>query len=226
MTEIERFTPDMRGRIAYEHRHRYALCVEIAAKKDVLDIACGEGYGAQMLAAKAMRVVGVDIDAATIKLAKKTYGGNKRLKFETASCLSLPFPDHSFDVVVSFETIEHIAEHEAFLAEVSRVLRKDGVFIVSTPNRPVYSESSGQKNIFHKKELDEAELRGLLAREFKRVQLLGQRFYIPSVIGLLADDAPRAKKELAASLISQTAGTSAIEAGGASSANSPITEGM
>ncbi|QGM92734.1 methyltransferase domain-containing protein [Methylocystis rosea] len=180
--DLERFTPELSGRIAYEHRHRYALCASFIDGKDVLDVACGEGYGADMLAQRARRVVGVDVDEATIREAAKKYGRNERLQFKVADCVSLPFETDSFDVVVSFETIEHIAEQEAFVKEASRVLRKGGVFIVSTPNRPIYSEESGLKNPFHVKELDEPEFMSLLGSVFKHVHLHGQRFAIPSVI--------------------------------------------
>lgn len=180
--DLERFTPDLGGQIAYEHRHRYALCEKFVAEKDVLDVACGEGYGAAMLARRARRVIGVDIDAATISAAAEKYGSNERLEFKVADCASLPFAKGGFDVVVSFETIEHIAEQEAFVKEAARVLKKNGVFIVSTPNRPVYSGETGLNNPFHVKELDEDEFRSLLEGAFKHVQLLGQRFVIPSMI--------------------------------------------
>lgn len=180
--DLERFTPDLTGLIAYEHRHRYALCANLVAGKLVLDVACGEGYGADILSASANRVVGVDIDAPTIERAREKYQGNPHLEFKVGDCGALPFGDAQFDVVVSFETIEHIAEQERFVAEVARVLRKGGAFIVSTPNRPVYSEESGLTNPFHVKELDEGEFRELLSAKFKHVQLFGQRFIAPSLI--------------------------------------------
>ena len=186
--DLERFTPDLSGQIAYEHLHRYALCRSFVAGKDVLDVACGEGYGANLLAQRARRVVGVDIDKSTIQDAVAKYQDNARLEFTTANCTSLPFKKASFDVVVSFETIEHITEQKAFVKEAARVLREGGVFVVSTPNRPVYSEETGLKNPFHVKEFDEAEFRALLGGVFKHVHLFGQRFALPSVIADLTPE--------------------------------------
>jgi ubiquinone/menaquinone biosynthesis C-methylase UbiE len=184
--DLERFVPELRGRIAYEHRHRYAICCDHVADKEVLDIACGEGYGSAMLATSARRVVGADLNQEVINQAAQKYGQSKRLQFKVASCTSLPFVDGSFDVVISFETIEHITEQADFITEVARVLKTNGTFIVSTPNRIVYSEEPSHHNPFHQKELDQQELRELLEQQFKYVQLFGQRFYAPSVVGPLA----------------------------------------
>src|SRR5574340_1074504 len=100
--DLKRFRPEIKGQISYEHWHRYAFCRDLAAGKDVLDVGCGEGDGAALLAARARRVVGVDIDAATVAHAAEKYGG-ERLEFRVGDCASLPFGDAEFEVVVSFE---------------------------------------------------------------------------------------------------------------------------
>jgi GT2 family glycosyltransferase/ubiquinone/menaquinone biosynthesis C-methylase UbiE len=184
--ELERFVPELRGRISYEHRHRYAMCLDFVSGKTVLDAACGEGYGSEMLARMAKRVTGVDLDQQVIAQAKKKYLKTDRIEFAVTTCSSLPFKDGAFDVVISFETIEHFTEQTAFIGEVNRVLNAGGTLIMSTPNRPVYSDETAQRNPFHEKELDEPELRMLLGQYFKYVRLLGQRFYVPSVIGPLS----------------------------------------
>ncbi len=71
---------------------------------------------------------------------------------------AIPLPDRSIDLVVSFETIEHVDDPAAFLRECARVLVPDGMLIVSTPNRPVYS-GEGTQNPFHRLEFDERGVR-------------------------------------------------------------------
>src|SRR5512141_2447359 len=120
----ERFLPGAGGGdIAYEHCHRYAFARRFAAGRRVLDAACGEGYGTALLGAVAADATGVDIDAASIAHARATYGGRANVRFATGSVAALPFATASFDVVVSFETIEHLAadEQPAMLAEIARV---------------------------------------------------------------------------------------------------------
>ncbi|HVO89598.1 MAG TPA: class I SAM-dependent methyltransferase, partial [Casimicrobiaceae bacterium] len=107
----ERFTPEVRGAIWYEHWHRYCAASRIAAGKRVVDAACGEGYGSLLLAGSAQSVVGVDIGAQAVEHARQRYRA-PNLRFECASVTALPLPDASVDVVVSFETIEHLAEQE------------------------------------------------------------------------------------------------------------------
>ena len=139
----ERFVPWIReSAIAYEHLHRYAYAAELVTDKRVLDMACGEGYGSNLLAAGAASVIGVDIDEKVIRHASAKYGSTK-LQFLSGSITALPIPDdHSFDVIVCFEAIEHIEDQDALLAEVQRLLKPDGVFIVSTPNKAVYHDES------------------------------------------------------------------------------------
>src|SRR5258708_6669853 len=106
----ERFLPDCSGEIAYEHWHRYAFARRLATGKRVLDAACGEGYGSALLAANAAEVVGVDIDVATLDHASARYAPIERLRFVHGSCAALPLADASIDLVVSFETVEHLTE--------------------------------------------------------------------------------------------------------------------
>jgi ubiquinone/menaquinone biosynthesis C-methylase UbiE len=130
----ERFIPGVEGNIQYEHIHRYALSQNFVKDRIVLDIACGEGYGAAMLAVPARSVIGVDIDTEAISHAKKTYSATN-LRFTQGSCDAIPLADHSIDVVTSFETIEHHDRHNEMIAEIKRVLKPDGYSIISSPNR-------------------------------------------------------------------------------------------
>jgi len=171
----ERFLPDrMFGDIELEHRHRYLLAARLTAGMEVLDIACGEGYGSAMLAQTARQVTGVDISPAAVNHAQRKYARDN-LRFATGSCAAIPLPDRSVDMVVSFETIEHHTEHEQMLREIRRVLRPNGLLVMSSPDKAEYSDKPGYRNPFHVKELYKEEFRTLLAAHFRHVRLLGQR---------------------------------------------------
>jgi SAM-dependent methyltransferase len=177
----ERFLPEVGGKIALEHWHRYQLATRLVSNKAVLDIACGEGYGSAFLAQTASSVIGIDIDEETITAAQARYAA-PNLRFQTGDCTQLPLPDACMDVIVSFETIEHHDQHEAMLLEFRRVLRPEGCLLLSSPDRAVYSEKEGHQNPFHVKELDRAELLTLLGGFFPSVQLWGQRAQTVSLI--------------------------------------------
>src|SRR5262245_17277167 len=131
----ERFLPWLaESAIAYEHLHRYAYAASLVAGKRVLDLASGEGYGSKMLAESASLVIGVDIDENCVRHATARYGSGT-LHFVSGSITAIPIHGDPFDVIVCFEAIEHIEDQERLLAEVQRLLRPDGIFIVSTPNK-------------------------------------------------------------------------------------------
>ncbi|MCW0392671.1 MULTISPECIES: glycosyltransferase [Xanthomonas] len=171
----ERFLPTESGELAYEHWHRYIWCQELARGRRVLDVACGEGYGSALLADVADAVDGVDIAADAVSGARHTYGSRANLRFHEASATELPFADASFDVVISFETVEHLLEQERMLEELRRVLKPDGVLVMSSPNRPIYSDARNYRNEFHVRELDFDEFSTLLGRQFPAVDFYGQR---------------------------------------------------
>ena len=188
----ERFIPTEKGEIRHEHLHRYAWCRQLVEGRDVLDIACGEGYGSAMLARSARSVVGVDIAETAVTHARATYGNMPGLRFQCGSAAAIPLPDASVDVVVSFETIEHHDQHREMLAEVRRVLRPDGIMVMSSPNRVIYSELAGHHNEFHVKELDFAEFDAVLRQQFSDIVYFGQRLAVgSSIFGLQPDDAVR-----------------------------------
>jgi O-antigen biosynthesis protein len=177
----ERFIPTEQGRIRLEHYHRYAMVLDSIRDRNVLDVACGEGYGSSFMADVAKSVVGVDVSDQAIRHAESVYQ-KPNLKFLLGSATNLPFPDGSFDVVISFETIEHLSEQEMMIAEIRRVLRSDGFLVISSPNRPIYSEESGEHNEFHVKELDFEEFNTILRSQFPTIDYLGQRLLISSVV--------------------------------------------
>jgi SAM-dependent methyltransferase len=171
----ERYLPGVEGSIKYEHLHRYGAALGCVAGKRVLDIASGEGFGADMLAAVAANVIGVDISVEAVDHARTRYATRTNLRFAVGSCAAVPVADASVDVVTSFETIEHHDQHEAMLGEITRVLAPGGLLILSSPNRHVYSDVPGYRNPFHVKELYLDELLSLLRPHFCNVKIYGQR---------------------------------------------------
>ncbi len=186
----ERFLPDrMSGDIELEHRHRYLLAAELTVDREVLDIACGEGYGSAIMAARARRVTGVDIASAAVEQATGRYRRDN-LHFARGSCAAIPLADRSVDVVVSFETIEHHTEHERMLREIRRVLRPAGLLVISSPDKAEYSDKPGYRNPFHVKELYKQEFHSLLAAHFRQVRLVGQRVMRSSIIAEEEESSP------------------------------------
>ena len=183
----ERFTPECVREIAYEHWHRYAWVSRWVAGKTVLDAACGEGYGSALLAQSAAEVTGIDLSDASIAHARRRYSA-PNLRFEQADCLALPLPDASVDVVVSFETLEHLSDHDGLMQEFLRVLRPDGFVVVSSPDRKTYSDDTGYVNPFHVRELYRPEFEALLATHFPAWRLFGQKLAFQSLLWQINGD--------------------------------------
>jgi 2-polyprenyl-3-methyl-5-hydroxy-6-metoxy-1,4-benzoquinol methylase len=169
-----------------EHLARYHLAARLAPGRHVLDAACGEGYGLAILqAAGAASVVGIDVDPAVVAHARDRY----KLDVVEADVAKLPFPDGEFDLVTSFETIEHVADPEQALDELARMLAPDGMLIVSTPNAAEYLED----NPFHLREFHPEEFLALLRSRFTQVHPLYQQNFLTSAVldaGRLAEDSP------------------------------------
>jgi SAM-dependent methyltransferase len=114
--------------------------------------------------------------------ARERYAGVAGLSFERADAAALPFADAAFDLVVSFETLEHLAAQRELVAGFARVLADDGILLLSSPDRATYSDAAGFRNEFHVRELYRDELLALLAPHFPAVALYGQKLLFQSVL--------------------------------------------
>lgn len=161
--------------IHYEHLHRYYFASQFVAGKKVLDLASGEGYGCAIMAEKAAEVIGVELDENAVKHAASRYP-LPNVRFIEGSITEISIPgEEIFDIITCFEAIEHIEDHNKLLAEAKRLLKEDGLFIISSPNRLLYSDEPGYKNPYHVRELYFDEFRELLVRYFPYVCFLGQK---------------------------------------------------
>ncbi len=177
----ERMTSGTEGQIAFEHYHRYCVARDWCRGRDVLDVASGEGYGTAFLSEVAQSVIGVEIDPDSVAHAVTNYG-SPNVRFLQGDAQRLPLSDQSFDVVVSFETLEHLRDHASFIAELRRVLRPTGLLVISTPDRAVYSAPGSDPNPFHFLELTGGEFIALLRDSFAHVEILSQRPVLGSLI--------------------------------------------
>ncbi len=162
----ERMVPEFHaGKLIYaEHLVRYRVVQELVRDKVVLDIASGSGYGSAILAETAHTVFGFDADETAVEYAKSRFGA-PNITFAVGDATKIPLADDSVDVVITFETIEHIADYEKFMDEIARVLKPDGLAVVSTPNDLEFAEG----NHFHLHEFERDELLTLVHRYFDNV---------------------------------------------------------
>lgn len=177
----ERLETDILNETTIEHLHRYGIAMELVANQKVLDIACGEGYGSSLLAAKALHVTGMDIDASTIESATAKYKKDN-LSFVLSSAEKISAPDSTFDIVVSFETLEHLQHQEAMITEIKRVLRPGGILLISTPDKTNYTDNRNYKNPYHLKELYRNEFEALLKSTFRHIRIYDQQMMYASYI--------------------------------------------
>lgn len=172
-----------------QHLHRYAFASVFANRKRVLDIACGEGYGSNLIAQIAEAVVGVDIDEETVHNAKNKYQ-RQNLIFQLGSASAIPCEDKYFDIVISFETIEHHYEHMKMFAEIKRVLKPNGLLILSSPDK-TFSDAFGIINEYHVKELEKDELLNLTQQFFNFSKIMVQQLVVGSLISPIDDSISR-----------------------------------
>lgn len=185
----ERFIPELMGGqlIEAEHVIRYALGARVCAGRQVLDAGCGVGWGTLlMLESGATSVSSIDIDAEAVENARRRAPAADIRQGDLAD---LPWPDETFDLVVCFEALEHVHQQQRVLDELVRVLRPDGLLMVSSPNPRVYPAG----NPFHVHELTPEELQATVQSRLPNVSLVHQHEQMASVLvppGALDGDHP------------------------------------
>jgi SAM-dependent methyltransferase len=158
----ERTVPGLPEENYWFRRHEvvYRRLAPHCTSRDVLEAGCGEGYGADLIADVARRVIGLDYDEQTVAHVRARY---PRVDMRKGNLAELPLPDGAVDVVVNFQVIEHLWNQPQFVAECARVLRPCGLLMISTPNRITFSPGRDTPlNPFHTRELNAAELTELL----------------------------------------------------------------
>ncbi len=169
---------------------RYLWAMQFAYNKTVLDAGCGSGYGSDLLAAVARKVVAVDYDSEAVVQNRVNYAYRNNLTFSVKDVADLSLPDQSFDLIVSFEVYEHLdaVRSELFLKHLRRLCRPSGRVLLSTPNRLVeapFMRSAGQSYRYHVNSVSPAEFKARLGAHFKSVRLFGQRVKGPWLKGML-----------------------------------------
>jgi SAM-dependent methyltransferase len=170
----ERTVPGLAEENYWFRRHEvvYRRLAGRCVGRDVLEAGCGEGYGADLIADDARRVVGLDYDESAVAHVRARY---PRVEMRHGNLAELPLPDADVDVVVNFQVIEHLWDQGQFVAECLRVLRPSGVLLMSTPNRITFSPGRDTPiNPFHTRELNADEMAELLtAAGFSVESMLG-----------------------------------------------------
>jgi cyclopropane fatty-acyl-phospholipid synthase-like methyltransferase len=171
---------DMKAIDVEDHLERYRFAATFVKGKTVLDIACGTGYGVAMLReAGATSVTGADVSDEAVAHARATYPVDG-VKFILSGMAEVD-DGVQYDRIISFETIEHIDDYRPALANLRRLLKPDGVLVLSTPNRPVNSPqcktlADKPPNPYHVREFTVPEMADALKQAgFSRVDLYGQK---------------------------------------------------
>jgi SAM-dependent methyltransferase len=156
------------ARVYEDHVERYRFAARFCGGKRVLDIACGSGYGSAMLAdAGAESVLGVDISSDNVAYASEHYARSS-IRFDVGDIVTYE-PDGQFDLITSFETIEHVPDYQGALINLRKLMRDGGALLISSPNRRVTSPGAHciadrPLNKFHAQEFTPRELRAELMR--------------------------------------------------------------
>ena len=164
-----------------EHVYRYDWIKDLVRGKSVLDIACGTGYGSFKMAEEggAASVKACDIDGKTVKYAS-IRNRHPRISFNVADAETISFTNE-FDIITSFETIEHLGRPEDFLRNVNKALKPDGIFFVSTPISAM-EEDTAPLNKYHRTEWGFKRFRELVAKHLTVSDVFLQLISIPKKV--------------------------------------------
>ena len=166
----EKYLLYLRHLFAYEY-----VITQIPPGASVLEIGFGEGYGSRLMAKVIKEVIAIDIEEAVVRYAQEHYS-SPTCRFQAYDGHHLPFPDETFDALVSMQVIEHVSDDVRFVQEAFRVLKNDGAFWLTTPNR-THRVPPGEIiwNKFHVREYYPHELAAVLRTAFAEVNVLGVR---------------------------------------------------
>jgi SAM-dependent methyltransferase len=155
------------------HLRAYQEAALLGINKSVLDLGCNNGYGTALLNSRCANVIGIDVSPMAIQDAQQRFG-NYGINFLVYDGRTIPFGDRSFDMIVSFQVIEHIADTTSYLAEIVRVLRPAGMALFTTPNAAIRLDP-GMKpwNHFHVREYLADQLSLQLRLVFAEVSIRG-----------------------------------------------------
>ena len=174
----ERHSTEIRSPWWGEHLFRYQWAEQyVRAPMKVLDLACGTGFGSALVSrAVGVTVIGGDLDPPSLAMAAAEFGTESGPHFAAMDGTRLPLPDRSLDLVLSYETVEHIEQYRDFVGELARILKESGTLLLSTPNRLVTSPDDVIRNPFHTQEFDLPELGRVLSGHFSEVRVMGQHY--------------------------------------------------
>jgi 2-polyprenyl-3-methyl-5-hydroxy-6-metoxy-1,4-benzoquinol methylase len=175
----EEQNPNSRNAIMHESRYQWLVGAFDVSRASILDFGCGSGYGAAFLAEKNATVMGIDISPSAIAYATKTFPRASFREYDLTDSNLTAVVSERFDIVISFDVIEHVEKWWAFLVNVRGLMKQDGVAIVGCPNRLAHFDFNPFWNRFHVQEFTPAQLEWAARTQFDDVTVLGQRFSDP-----------------------------------------------
>ncbi len=173
LVKIDNFSSKQDYVLHLIHCKAYHTAAKLANNGTVLDLGCNLGYGTSIISKASNLIIGVDVSNRAIESARSKYK-ESNIDFKLVDGKILPFEDKMFDLVVSFQVLEHLVEYNNYFSEVKRVLKDDGIFLLSTPNATLRLKP-GMKpfNPFHHKEFTYDELNILLSNWFQYSNIYG-----------------------------------------------------
>lgn len=179
-----------------QHFNRYFFAKQLVSG-EIIDVACGIGYGSEVMKGNYVKYSGIDVDEESVNVAQKSYISDDAISFSSGNICSLNFKDDSFDAAISFETLEHLKDPSRAIVELKRVLKPNGILVGSVPSK-FYDDlisSNWKKNDFHVTQFLQKEINSLLKKEFEHVLVFCAEESIMTKFSLLRNDNVEAKEE-------------------------------